>query len=138
MSDNFMDGVSLDKRLESHDGLIFKLQEIGASKSQISAADAWWKKGVGVLYHRGVKNLIEHRGNDGQMITGVAPGVLEAGAEFHKTLKYETWEAASSDQMREFIVTKGLMTEDLRDLLDDYRHFENAGTLQRREVFIAL
>jgi len=138
MSDNFMDGVSLEKRLESHDLLISKLQEIGASESQISAADAWWKKGVGVLYHRGVKNLIEHRSNDGQMLTNLAPGILEAGAEFHKTLKYETWDAASSDQMREFIANKGLMTDDLRDLLDDYRHFEKTGTLKRREVFIAL
>jgi hypothetical protein len=137
MAGNFMSGISLEMRLESHDRLILKLQEIGASTSQVAVADALWKKGIGMLYHRGAKKLIEHR-QKGQMQTNVAPGAREAGAEFQKMLRFETWDAPSSTQMREFVISKGLMTNELQELLDDYLHFEKTGALQRREVFTAL
>lgn len=61
MAGNFFDGTTLETRLNLHDQLIVNLKEIGASNRQIQKADRMWRKGIGVTFHRGIRNALEGR-----------------------------------------------------------------------------
>lgn len=54
MAGNFMSGTTLERRLHLHDQSIENLKEIGASKKQIEKADEMWRRGVGIIFHRGI------------------------------------------------------------------------------------
>jgi hypothetical protein len=126
MADSFFDGTTLETRLSLHDRLISNLEEIGVSKAQIENSDAMWKRGVGIIYHRGI----------GALLKGItSKQVLD---EFQVLLKFEDWKAPSSNDMRQFIEQKGLMKPEIDELLNDYREFEKTGILRRRDVFVKL
>lgn len=122
MADNFIAGITLKNRLELHDQLISNLEKIGASKQQIEEADEMWKRGVGVIYHRGI---------------GAKLG-SPAAQEFQGLLKFDEWKAPSSGEIEKFIENKGLMNLELKDLIDDYKYFESTGTIRRKDLFFEL
>lgn len=138
MADNFMDGTTLETRLTLHDQLISNLKDIGVSSAQIEEADEMWKRGVGVIFHRGIRHTLEGRKEKNQINTTADQVVLEASREFQDLLQFDEWKAPSSDEMRHFIEGKGLMNSEIEDLLNDYKMFETTGELKRREVFIKL
>lgn len=138
MADNFFDGTTLKNRLELHDQLISNLKDIGVSKHQIEEADEMWKRGVGVIYHRGLRNKLEGRKHPNQLNIKAGEKVIEASQEFLKLLKFDEWKSPSSKEIEEFIENKGLMNQELKDLIGDYKHFESTGTIRRKELFIEL
>ena len=131
MAANFMSGTTMKNRLELHDQLISNLVDIGASKQQIEEADEMWKKGVGVIYHRGIKKILEVRNSSNGLN-------IEASQEFQNLLKFDEWKAPSSVEIKKFIESKGLMEQELKDLIDDYRHYESTGIIKRKELFFKL
>ena len=122
MADNFIAGITLKNRLELHDQLISNLEKIGASKQQIEEADEMWKRGVGVIYHRGIGNKLDS----------------PTAQEFQGLLKLDDWKAPSSGEIEKFIESKGLMNQELKDLIDEYKYFESTGTIRRKELFFEL
>lgn len=138
MAGNFMNGTTFENRLELHDQLISNLAEIGASKRQIEVADEMWKRGIGVIYHRGIRNKLEGRKHPSQLNIEAGEKVLAASREFQDLLKFDEWKAPSSREIEKFIESKGLMNQELKDLIDDYRYFESTGIIKRKELFVEL
>jgi hypothetical protein len=106
MAGNFMDGTTLENRLKLHDRLIGNLEEIGASGQQIKKADEMWRRGIGIIFFRGIRAAIEGRKKFNQLNTEVEKHVLEASREFQNLLKFKEWKAPSSIELREFINKK--------------------------------
>ncbi len=138
MAGNFMSGTTLKKRLDLHDQLISNLKDIGASEKQIKKADEMWRKGIGIIFHRGIRVALEGRENPHQINTQAQKHVLEASKEFQDLLKFDEWKTPSSDELREFINRKGVMNPEVDELLKDYSEFEKSGKFRRRNVFVKL
>lgn len=138
MAENFFDGSTLATRLDLHDRLIQSLVEIGVPTNKIAAANDRWRKGVGVIYHRGIRHYLEGRTQMNHINSDASPAVLAASSEFQDLLKFENWDAPSALQMREFINDRGLMNSEVEKLLKDYAHFELTNEIQRRDVFVNL
>lgn len=138
MAGNFMSGTTLEKRLDLHDQLIGNLKDIGASKKQIENADKMWKRGIGVIFHRGIRVPLEGRKHPNQINIKAEKHVLEASRKFQDLLKFEEWKASSSDELREFINRKDIMNPEVDELLKDYSKFEKSGKFRRRDVFVKL
>ena len=138
MGGNFMSGTTLEKRLDLHDQLIGNLKDIGASKKQIENADEMWKRGIGIIFHRGIRSALEDREHPNRINTKAEKHVLEASKEFQDLLKFEEWKVQSSDEFREFINRKDVMNPEVDELLKDYSKFVESGKFRRRDVFVKL
>lgn len=138
MAGNFASGTTLANRLDLHDRLIISLQDIGVPQPQIDAAECMWRKGIGVVYHRGIRHHLEGRTEKNQLNSSADPVVLEASRQFQGLLRFDEWEAPSSSAMKTFIEEKELMSPEVDELLCDYSHFEKTGNIRRRDVFITL
>lgn len=138
MADNFFDGTSLETRLDLHDRLIHSLEEIGVPPSNIAEADHRWRKGVGIIYHRGIRHYLEGRTQKQHINSKADPSVLNASKEFQDLLKFETWQAPSAQEMRDFINAHNVMNTEVDQLLEDYAHFERTNQIRRRNVFVTL
>lgn len=138
MAGNFMGGTTLASRLDLHDRLIKSLEEIGVSESQIDRAESLWKKGVGIIYHRGIHCRLEGRKERNQVNMDASPQVREAAKQFQDMLRFEEWEAPSPEAMAQFIESKEIMSPEVSELLSDYRHFQATGRIRRRDVFVTL
>ena len=138
MSGNFFDGTTLDHRLAMHDKLVECLQHLGVSQKQIGKARHMWNKGVGVIYHRGIRNALADRKEKNIVNPDATPERTAAAKEFQELLNFKRWDAPSSQEMRAFIQAKGLLTEEISELLSDYAYFEQTGDIKRRDVFVTL
>ena len=138
MSGNFMDGATLEKRVELHDQLINNLKDIGASEKQIKKADEMWRRGIGIIFFRGIRSALEGREKQSQINTKAEKHVLDASREFQDLLKFKEWKAPPSTQLREFCNKKDVMNPEVDELLKDYAEFENTGKFRRRDVFVKL
>lgn len=135
MAANFMDGTTLKTRLELHDQIVDSLKETGASEDKIRKAEEMWSKGVGVIYHRGIRHVLEGRTQPNQMNMEASLELRQASKEFQELLNFTQWEAPSPDEMESFINKKGFMNDAVRELIIDYRYFLETGNIQRRNVF---
>jgi hypothetical protein len=135
MAGSFFDGITFETRLKLHDQVISSLKEIGAPKAQIEAADEMWRRGIGVIYHRGIRAALEGRTKPDQKNAKPDKQVLDS---FQDLLKFEEWRAPSAKDMRQFIQQKGLMKPHLDELLNDCEAFEKTGILKRPEVLVKL
>lgn len=138
MAGNFFDGTTLSTRLDLHDRLVRSLEEIGVPRPQINEADRMWKSGIGVIYHRGVRNCLEGRSHPSRVNFDASAEALELSKQLQNLLHFETWSAPSSNQIRTLIEQNHLMTTAVDELLRDYSHFEKTGCINRREVFVGL
>jgi len=138
MSGNFFDGTTLATRLDLHDRLIQTLEEIGVPSHQIIEADRMWRKGVGVIYHRGIRNKLERRSHPVISNHDIDPHTLEISKSLQDLLHFESWNAPSAQQIRILIEKSNLMTSELDELITDYSYFENTGTIKRKEIFVSL
>lgn len=131
MSENFFDGTTLEHRLSMHDKLVDCLRQLGVSQKQIGEARHMWSKGIGIIYHRAIHNALADREEKN-------PERITAAKEFQELLKFERWDAPSSQEMRAFIQARGLLSEQISQLLSDYAYFEQTGQIKRRDVFVTL
>ena len=95
-------------------------------------------KGIGVIYHRGIRHLLQENHKHDAITGKVPPEILTALEEFQDLLQFKKWQAPTPDQMEEFIQGKGLMTPEIAALISDYRSFVNTGEIKRRDVFVQL
>jgi len=135
MAANFMGGTTLKTRLDLHDRIVDSLREIGISEDKIKEADEMWSKGIGIIYHRGIRNALEGRTHPNQVNVKASRELRKASDEFQKMLNFEQWEVPSPDEMESFIEEKGFINETVRDLISDYRYFLETGNIRRRSVF---
>lgn len=138
MASNFMSGTTLKTRLDLHDQIISNLREIGVSEGKIDEADEMWRRGIGIIYHRGIRHKLDDRKKSNQPNDEAKKKVLEVSEEFQNLIKFEEWQAPSSSEMKAFIGRKGIMDQEIVDLIDDYSHFETTGNIKRRELFVEL
>lgn len=135
MAANFMGGTTLKNRLDLHDQIIDRLREIGISEDKIKEADKMWSKGIGVIYHRGIRCALEGRTSPNQVNVNASPELRKASDEFQKMQDFEQWEVPSPNEMESFIEEKGFMNDTVRELINDYRYFLETGDIRRRDVF---
>lgn len=138
MAGDFFGGMTLETRLKLHDQAINSLKEIGATKKQIDKADEMWRRGVGIVFHRGIRCAIEGLEDPNYINTNAEKHVLAASKEFEELLKFEEWKVPSPKEMRKFIEEKKVMDEAVDELLKDYEAFVKTGELRRRDVFVKL
>lgn len=138
MAENFFDGSTLETRLDLHDRLIHSLEEIGVPSEKIADAEKRWCKGVGVIYHRGIRHFLEGRTQKHHLNSKADPTVLKASNDFQDLLNFKTWQAPSSQAMRDFISARNVMNEQVHQLLEDYAHFERTNQIRRRDVSVTL
>jgi len=135
MAANFMSGTTLKARLELHNQMVDSLKEIGVSKDKIREVEEMWSKGVGVIYHRGIRNALEGRTQPDHVNMQASPELKQASKEFQDMLNFEQWDVPTPDEMEAFIEGKGFMNDTVRELITDYRHFLEAGEIRRQGVF---
>lgn len=138
MAGNFMDGTTLEKRLGLHDQLIKNLKAIGASDKQIEKADEMWRRGIGIIFFRGIRAALEGREKRSQINSNAEKHVLDASRDFQDLLKFDEWNAPPSSELREFCIKRNVMNPKVDELLRDYEEFEKFGKFRRRDVFTKL
>lgn len=138
MAGNFMDGTTLEKRLSLHDQLLGNLKEIGATEKQIKKADEMWRKGIGIIFHRGIRVALEGREKPQQVNFKAEKHILEASKAMQDLLDFDEWKAPSPEKLREFIKDKEAMNPTVDELLKDYSEFVTSGKFLRRDVFVTL
>ena len=135
MASNFIGGMDLKTRLDLNDRIIDSLIEIGVSEEKIKDAKKMWSKGIGMIYHRGIRNALEGRTEPNTLNIKASPELQTASKEFQETMNFKQWEVLSPDKMESFIEGKGFMNDTVRELISDYRHFLETGNIRRRSVF---
>ncbi len=138
MAGNFMDGTTLTTRLELHDHLLSNLRKIGASARQIAKADDMWKKGISVIFHRGIRAALEGRKKPCELNIEAGELVLQASRDFQQLINFDDWGVPSSAELRKFVETKNVMNPEVDELLKDYSIFEESDEFRRRDVFVTL
>jgi hypothetical protein len=128
MAGNFMSGMTLGVRLELRDQVMSSLRRIGVSEDQLSRAEAEWRKGIGVTYHRIVAKAIQRAAGDGKHDPALA-------TEFQELLDFPTWSAPRPVEMESFARKRGVLTEDVQGWIADYRHFLDTNEIRRRGEF---
>jgi hypothetical protein len=130
MAGQFMWGMSFAKRLELHDELIGNLRRIGASDDQLNRAQAEWWKGVGVMYHnrlgRDLRDLAKQAGMDGLKTNSVAE-------EFNALAQKATRSAGTPAEHEEFFLKHGLLNDEIREWISDYKHFLSTKEIRRND-----
>ncbi len=135
MAATFMGGVDLKARLDLNDKLIDGLIEIGVSEEKVKDIKKMWSKGIGMIYHRGIRNALEGRTDSNMLNMEASPELRKASKEFQETMNFKQWEVLRPDEMKSFIEEKGVMNDTVRELISDYRYFLETGNIRRRSVF---
>ena len=130
-----MGGVDLKTRLDLNDRIINSLVEIGVSEENIKEAKKMWSKGIGVIYHRGIRNALEDRTHPDKLNVKASQELRETSKQLFEMSNFSQWEVPSADEMESFINEKGFMNDTVRELINDYRHFLETGNIRRRSVF---
>ena len=133
----FQDGLRLISRLDLHDRLIQNLKEIGVSDEQISELDNKWKQGIGVIYHRTIAPLIDGREERHLINPKATDEQKEAREGWDELLEFDRWKAPTPDAMKIYLDSKGLLVNEIKEWVDDYRHYLETGEIRRREIFVA-
>tara|TARA_R100001163_G_C5052552_1_gene189195 strand:- start:1006 stop:1692 length:687 start_codon:yes stop_codon:yes gene_type:complete len=133
MSSSFLGGTNLDTKIKLHDQLINSLKEIGISDVDINKSCERWHRGVGLIFHRGIRKSIEK-------------DKFSSEAEYKKVISeynnipsfHSDWSGPSSEELRDFINEKAHMGPETEELLKDYEHYEKTKTFRRRNIFVNL
>jgi hypothetical protein len=131
MAGSFMDGMSLEKRLQLHDELHDKLSGLGATADQLRSADVEWRKGISVIYHRIISN---------EIIRAIEPSDIvtrnQLVSETQSLLDFPNWIAAQPSAFEQFATRHQALTPAVQGWIDDYHHFLQSNELRRRHEFI--
>ncbi len=138
MSGNFMDGTTLRTRLDLHDQYIDTLGRIGVSEVEIGACDELWRKGVGVIYHRGIGHCLNTLQSQHPADSEPGKAFVKAMGELQDMLDFETWSAPSPERIQHFLNDRKIVNNDIAELISDYRYFLDTGEIRRRDVFVRL
>lgn len=132
----FSDGLNLATRLDLHDRLVQNLIEIGVSDKDIFELDTKWKQGIGVIYHRAIAPLIDDREVPHKINVNATNAQNQARAGWDELSEFEQWKAPTPGEMTNYLKSVGLLTGEISEWIDDYRHFLDTGEINRREIFV--
>ncbi|WP_074905850.1 hypothetical protein [Nitrosomonas communis] len=138
MADNFFDGTTLATRIKLHDQIIESLKKIGASDIQVSQANQMWNKGMRIIFHRGIRQRIEEMREKNGIDAEQKERFRSVSNEFQELLRFEEWIAPTANEIEAFIRDKGLIDDEINELLLDYREFEVTGKFRRKNVLVGL
>lgn len=133
----FQDGLTLDSRLALHDDLINSLREIGVPDKRILKSDKKWRRGIGVIYHRAIAPLIDGRKVPHQINVDATVEQKQAREGWDELLDFDQWKAPTPDEMSAYLTSAGVLTHEMSEWIDDYRHYLETGEIRRRELFVA-
>ena len=122
-------------RLDLHDRIIESLREIGLSEDKIKDVNQMWVKGIGLIYHRGIRYALINRIEQNKIDTKTKSELSKVSEEFQKMQDFKQWKVPSPDEMELFIEEKGLLNQKIKELIEDYRYFLQTGKIRRKEVF---
>lgn len=130
MAGQFFDGMTLRQRLDLHESIINELRSLGVSESQINEAETNWRKGIGVIYHRIIRQHLQKN----QIDEGVDRNKLLA--DFQDLLEFSEWDAPSPERIRSWLGKRGIRpSEELNQWIGDYEMFIETNTIPRRREF---
>lgn len=135
MSSSFFDGATLSTRLSLHDKLLATLKKLDLSNAQMEEADSNWRKGIGVIYHRIIHHHLAQREKKNNVNFQAPKESLQAAKDFQALLKFDEWAAPTPEAMEAFISERNLMTLELQDWINDYKHFIANGEIRRVDKF---
>lgn len=128
MAGNFLSGMGLKRRLELYEQLLRSLEDLELTAAQKQEATAFWRQGVGLVYHRAIEKAVRGNGED--------PDATKAADEFQDTLDFPNWRVLAPAEMEALLNAKGVLTGEVQIWIDDYRHFIETGEIRRRELFV--
>jgi len=138
MAGNFFDSMSLRNRLDLHDELVQTLRDIGATDEQIADAEEMWRRGIGVTYHRAIKQAFLEREEANRVsdAEGASPDLQGARDGFQDLLQFhDNWQAPSPAEMEDYLREQTVLNADAQEWIDDYQHYLETGEIRRRELF---
>lgn len=93
-------------------------------------------KHVGVIYHRGIGNLLHKHlaPQSGDSEAGKASQQCIRG--WQDLLDFESWMAPSPERIESFLANKTIIASEIADMVSDYRHFRDVDEIRRRDVFV--
>lgn len=113
-------------------------EAIGASQKQINKAADMWRRGIGIIFFRGIRVALEGRERPHEVNANAEKHVLEASREFQDLLNFKEWQVPPSNELREFCNKKMVMNPEVDELLKDYAEFEKSEKFRRKDVFVNL
>ncbi|MBU1194959.1 MAG: hypothetical protein KKE62_10170 [Proteobacteria bacterium] len=102
MAANFMGGTTLEARLNLHDQIINSLRDIGIEEDRILKIDNMWVKGVGIIYHRGIRYELEGRTKPDIINIEASSELRKASNDFQELINFKKWEVPSPGEMELF------------------------------------
>lgn len=136
MAGNFMDGTSLQTRLDLHDQFIETLRKIGVPELEIKESDEMWRKGIGIIYHRAVRKLLKEQLSQHQADSDAGKALRKTLDDFQDLLDFDSWTAPSPERIERFLKDRNSSSRALEEMVSDYRHFLATGEIRRRHVFV--
>jgi hypothetical protein len=114
--------------------IIDSLRQLGVSEAEIATAVDPWRRSMSCVYHRYVKAYVS-RADRRPGVTFSEPAQAAALAELKSAMDFDTRSAASPAKLREILARHGMLTDDMREWLDDYDVFLDTGAIRRPAVF---
>ena len=138
MAGMFWGGSPLETRLYLHDRIIASLRNAGIKETEIANVNEMWVKYIGIIYYRSIKTALEEHKRPDNINTKASPELPKALKEFEDMVDFSKLEVPSPDVMQSFINERGIMNDEAKELIEDYRYFIKTNDIRRREVFISL
>lgn len=130
MAGNFMSGITLGKRMDIHDEVLAALDKLGVSAEQRSRAEAEWRRGIAVTYHRIIgAEMVE----TAKTLNLAHPQIAKA---FEETLDFDQWSVQEPARMEQFCKEHGVDSPEVWAWIADFSHFLSANEVRRREQFV--
>jgi hypothetical protein len=137
MSASFMHGANMEQRLAIRGQLIDELEALGISKGDIASVETEWRKGVGIIYHRYVREYLAGM-KEHPEVRYPEEARKAAYSEIDGLMHFPTWSAATPEQIKAVLDRHGIApTSGLAEWLADYRHFLNTGEIRNTDKFAA-
>jgi len=136
MTENFWGGTTFRKKKELHDKIINMLEEIGVNEKEIHEADYDWRKGMSVIYHRGITWRVKLRKNSNTVNLEAPESNKSAGKELDLLLDFKTWSAPSPSKIKDTLNKYQINIEEVNSLVKDYEWFLNNNEVRNIDLLI--
>ncbi|TDJ52331.1 MAG: hypothetical protein E2O43_04520 [Nitrospina sp.] len=136
MAGGFGGGTSLQTKLDLHDELVESLKNVGFSEQELNQADEPWKQGIGLIYHRAIKNIVYKKRNLEPSGSQSSANIQAIYEKFNELLDFDNWQAPSPNEMKNFLENEGVLNKEIGDWINDYQNFLDTGEIRRRDLFI--
>lgn len=130
IANSFMGGMSNERRFRVHDELVEQLRLLRVTEEQLERAEAGWKLGVGVIYHRIIGKRITDKAIEEARNSNTLQNEIQA------LLDFPNWAVPPPEKFENFAQERNMLTPAVQSWIDDYRHFRRTGEIRRRDEFL--